>query len=78
MEEDIELISKKKAKRIQWFNKMLTIRLGIKTKALWYSAQVIQQNLQPDKTIDEVYEMLKFMGKQQYKKDKPEMAKYVK
>ena len=41
----------------------LTIRLKIKTKSLWFAAQVIQEKLEPTKTVDQVYELLKFMGK---------------
>lgn len=38
-------------------------KLRIKTKALWFASGLIQENLQKDKTQEQVYEMLKAIGK---------------
>ena len=40
-------------------------KLKIKTNALWFASEIIQSKLQPEKTVEQVYESLKFIGKQQ-------------
>lgn len=70
-------MEEKQTKKLS-FIEGLKLRLGIKTRALWFSAQLIQEKLEPNKTVDQVYEMLKFMGKQQLIKDKPNMRDIIK
>ena len=50
----------KKLERDKFFLKQ---KLRIKTKALWFASELIQENLQKDKTQEQVYEMLKAIGK---------------
>ena len=50
----------KKLERDKFFLKQ---KLRIKTKALWFASGLIQENLQKDKTQEQVYEMLKAIGK---------------
>ena len=76
--EFMEEISKKKVKKLFKNNSMLKIRLKIKTKALWFASQIIQEKLEPNKTVDEVYEMLKFVGKSQAIESNPELSKIIK
>ncbi len=56
----------------------LVIRLGIKTRALWYAAEILQEKVETNKSVKQVYEMLKFVGKQEILKEKPELKKYIK
>lgn len=56
----------------------LTIRLKIKTKSLWFAAQVIKEKLEPTKTVDQVYEILKFMGKNLVLQEHPELKEKIK
>lgn len=49
--------------------KRLVNKLGIKTKALWLAAGIIADNrLIPNKTQEDVYEILKIMGLNEYNK----------
>ena len=50
----------KKLERDKFFLKQ---KLRIKTKALWFASGLIQENWQKDKTQEQVYEMLKAIGK---------------
>ena len=50
----------KKLERDKFFLKQ---KLRIKTKALWFASGLIKENLQKDKTQEQVYEMLKAIGK---------------
>ena len=50
----------KKLERDKFFLKQ---KLRIKTKALWFASGLIQENLQKDKTQEQIYEMLKAIGK---------------
>ena len=50
----------KKLERDKCFLKQ---KLRIKTKALWFASGLIQENLQKDKTQEQIYEMLKAIGK---------------
>lgn len=63
-------------KKLRW-NTMIT-KLTVKTQALWEAAKILQEKLEPNKTVDQVYEMLKLIGKQELIKKKPEMKKYIK
>lgn len=73
-----EKLTKKRVKKIIKHNNTLVIKLGVKTRALWIAAEIIQEKIEPNKTAEQVYEMLKFMGKEKLKQDKPEKAQYVK
>ena len=53
-------------------------KLTVKTQALWEAAKILQEKLETNKTVDQVYEMLKLIGKQELIKKKPEMKKYIK
>lgn len=70
---EVEGISNKK---LRW-NSMIT-KLSIKTQALWEAAKILQEKLEPNKTVDQVYEMLKLIGKQELIKKKPELKNYIK
>ena len=74
----MEEISKKKVKKLFKNNNRLKIKLKIKTKALWFASQVIQEKIEPNKTVDEVYEMLKIVGKSQVIENNPELFKIIK
>lgn len=91
MEENENLItatpelSNKKIKKIAKNNKhllnqklFLTAKLGYKTKALWIASEVIQEKLEPDKSVKQVYEMLKLLGKTQYIQNNPDKAGFLK
>lgn len=67
-----KLNKKQRKARKRYFE--ITGKLAMKTKALWYAAQVIQEKIEPEKTVDQVYNMLLFIGKNQLLQEKPELA----
>ena len=59
--------------RIKRINRM-RVKLGIKTKALWFAAKVIaDKKLVPGKDQEAVYEMLKVIGKDDYNKEQAKL-----
>lgn len=61
-------------KKLQWND--LIIRQAVKTKALWLAAEILKEKLEPDKSVDAIYEMLKIMGQERLIIEKPELKKY--
>ena len=73
-----EPMTTRQTRKLRNRHNVLIMRCGIKTRALWIASEIIQEKIEPTKTVDQVYEMLKFLGKEKLKQDKPEVAKYVK
>ena len=46
------------------------MKLAIKTQALWIASEIIQINIEPNKTQKEIYEILKALGKAEYEEQK--------
>lgn len=57
----------RKLERDKFFLKQ---KLRIKTKALWFASGLIQEALEKEKTQEQVYEMLKALGKDLDNKEK--------
>lgn len=71
-------ITKKQAKNLNRRVRALIVKAGIKTRGLWIASEIIQEKIEPNKTVEQVYEMLKLMGKNKLKQDKPELEKFIK
>lgn len=56
---------------------LMKYRLGLKTRALKYASRIIQQEISPDKTEEEIYEELKQEGAYQYKYDNPKLCEFI-
>lgn len=73
---EVEGMSNNQTRRMMRWNSLIT-RQAIKTSALWVAAEIMQEKLEPNKTVDQVYEMLKLLGKQELIKKKPELKPYI-
>ena len=65
----------KKTKLNGW--NILRTRTLIKSKALWFAAEVIQEKISPEMSVEQVYETLKRMGQQELLEEQPERKVYV-
>lgn len=74
---EVEEMSNTQLRKIMNWNNMIA-KLSVKTQALWEAAKILQEKLEPNKTVDQVYEMLKMIGKTELVKKKPEVKKYIK
>lgn len=63
-------LDKKKIKSILKNKRYLVMKLAIKTQALWIASEIIQINIEPNKTQKEIYEILKALGKAEYEEQK--------
>ena len=63
-------LDKKKIKSILKNKRYLVMKLAVKTQALWIASEIIQINIEPNKTQKEIYEILKALGKAEYEEQK--------
>ena len=77
-------LSNKKIKKIVKNNNYLlkqksrlTAKLECKTNALWFASEIIQEKVEPTKTVEQVYEMLKLVGKTKYLQKNPDKAQFL-